>query len=89
MNNYPERRVQNPNNPTAVWARELISDELKGQKKISIKISTHRAIQELSSQSNGATYDDIILAALSSYKREQEIGPHTLESIVTNAETEE
>jgi hypothetical protein len=91
MNGYPSKKNINPNSPTHRWAKELLNDELKGQKKISIKISTHEAIQELSSQRNGATYDDIILAALGALKREQEIGPETdpLESIANDNETEE
>lgn len=90
MNNYPAKKLHNPNNPTTKWAKELESDELKGQKKISIKISTDKAIQELSTQRSGATYDDIILMCINSYHREQQLGPETnpLESIA-NAEPEE
>ena len=87
---YPSKTKNiNPNSPTNRWAKELLSDELKGQKKISIKISTHEAIQELSSQRNGATYDSILLEALEALKIQKEIGPQTLESIANNEELEE
>jgi hypothetical protein len=89
MSGYPSKKNINPNSPTHRWAEELLNDELKGQKKISIKISTHAAIQELSAKQSGATYDDIILAALSSYKREQEIGPQTLDDMVKSDNEEE
>ena len=89
MTGCVSKKTINPNSPTHRWASELLDDELKGQKKISIKISTHAAIQELSTQRSGATYDDIILAALSSYKREQEIGPQTLDDIVKSDNEEE
>jgi hypothetical protein len=62
---------------------------LAGQKKITIKIETHQAIQDISVQQSGATYDDIILAALSSYKREKENnGNDPLEQIATKNDNE-
>ena len=89
MTGYPSKKNINPNSPTHRWAKELLSDELKGQKKISIKILTHEAIQELSNHRNGATYDSILLEALEALKIQKEKGPQTLESIANNEELEE
>jgi hypothetical protein len=90
MNNYPERKNYHPNNPTTKWSKELLEDELKGQKTISIKIETHRAIQELSSQRSGATYDDIILMCINSYHKEKESkGYDPLENIVSVSDSNE
>ena len=89
MSGYPSKKNINPNSPTHRWAKELLDDELKGQKKISIKISTDQAIQEISSQRSGATYDSILLEALEALKIQKEIGPQTLDNIVSDNGTEE
>jgi hypothetical protein len=76
--------------PTTKWTQELMTDELAGMKRVMLKLETHKAITEISSQSNGATYDDIILAALGALKREKENkGYDQLESIVSDSNEEE
>ena len=40
------------------WAKELESDELQGQKKISVKIETHKALRDVAKTNE--SYDDII-----------------------------
>lgn len=55
MNNYPERKVQNPNNPTAVWAKELLEDEIAGQKK-PLSLLQHGHLQNTSEYLNRYTY---------------------------------
>ena len=89
MTGYVSKKTINPNSPTHRWARELLDDELKGQKKISIKISTHEAIQELSTQRSGATYDEIILEALEALKIQKDIGPVSLDDMMKSDSNEE
>ena len=78
--------------PTQKWTNEILSDELAGMKRVMLKLETHHAIQELSIERSGATYDDIILMCINSYHREKENnfnGNDLLESIVTNDSEEE
>ncbi|MGI8834793.1 MAG: hypothetical protein ACR2IS_19440 [Nitrososphaeraceae archaeon] len=48
------------------WAKELESDELKGQKKISVKIETHNALRDVAKTNE--SYDDIIGRLITFYK---------------------
>jgi hypothetical protein len=49
------------------WAKELESDELKGQKKISVKIETHKALRGVAKTNE--SYDDIIGRLITFYKK--------------------
>ncbi|CAN5133836.1 hypothetical protein BH18THE2_BH18THE2_31290 [soil metagenome] len=49
------------------WAKELESDELKGQKKISVKIETHNALRDVAKTNE--SYDDIIGRLITFYKK--------------------
>jgi GTP pyrophosphokinase len=49
------------------WAKELESDELQGQKKISVKIETHKALRDVAKTNE--SYDDIIGRLITFYKK--------------------
>ena len=49
------------------WAKELESDELNGQKKISVKIETHKALRDVAKTNE--SYDDIIGRLITFYKK--------------------
>ena len=49
------------------WAKELESDELNGQKKISLKIETHKALSRIAKTNE--SYDDIIGRLITFYNK--------------------
>ena len=52
------------------WAKELESDELNGQKKISLKIETHKALRGIAKTNE--SYDDIIGRLITFYNKKYE-----------------
>jgi hypothetical protein len=85
MNNYPDyRKFHNPNNPTARWAKELLEDEVAGLKTIKVSLQVFDKVKEISNSQEAATFDSVLIEALDALKIQKEIGPQTLESIVTN-----
>jgi hypothetical protein len=89
MSGYPTKKNLNPNSPTNKWAKSILEDEMAGMKTMKIKLSTYKAITEISTWKEAATFDDIICAALCSYKRENENnGYDPLSAIVTTNDQE-
>ena len=74
---------------TQRWTKAPLEDEIAGLKTMKIKISTHKAIAEISTAKEGSTYDDVILMCINSYHREKGNsgnGYDPLEQIATNEE---
>jgi hypothetical protein len=83
---YPSKKNVDPNSPTHRWARSLLEDELAGLKTMKISLETFASIKEISGGLEGATFEDVIKDALEALKIQKDIGPQTLDSIVTNEE---
>lgn len=61
------------------WAKELESDELKGQKKISVKIETHKALRGVAKTNE--SYDDIIGRLITFYKKYEYTESETVDNL--------
>jgi hypothetical protein len=83
MSGYPSKKNINPNSPTHRWAKALLEDEIAGVKTIKISLQVFDKVKEISVSQEGATFDSVLIDALNALKTQKDIGPQTLESIVS------